>query len=432
KSLYNFNRGLAFISKNRRVRLQAIAHSLSSCPYDIITLQEVWVQEDYQYILDKVKHSLPYAKYFYSGALGSGLAILSRYPIISTAYHRYALNGKPLKLLHSDYYVGKGCGTALVKHPALGYLEIFNTHLHAGYGPKDQYKAHRASECWQLAYLLRHSAAMGRHIIMSGDFNSIPTSFNYKLIRHHGFMSDSWLQVHGKPDIDKFDMDNMTPELYTQFFGFTCNSPFNTFSRYYSPYNSDNAKKLLGKRLDYIFYRQTPQLTCIGSQVVFTDLVQDMSYSDHFGVVSIFKVTPESSEWKKHMDPLQDQLYDPSYTHLQPTTIRDILQALKLDQVKAKKDSRWLLILLVAGVLTQLCLFVAVVTIPTLLPQNLIIILVTVFGNTLMNLVTFALPVCLIVGFVFGNTEQRALTQFIEEIETFQVQQKEEYLISIP
>ncbi|KAI9275302.1 Endonuclease/exonuclease/phosphatase [Helicostylum pulchrum] len=429
--------GLAFISKYRKLRLQAIAHSLSSCSYDIITLQEVWVQEDYQYILDKVKHTLPYAKYFYSGALGSGLAILSRYPIISTAYHRYALNGKPLKLLHSDYYVGKGCGTAVVKHPALGYLEIFNTHLHAGYGPKDQYKAHRASECWQLAYLLRHSAAMGRHIIMSGDFNSVPTSFNYKLIHQHGFMSDSWFQVHGEPDIDKFDMDNMTPESYTQFFGFTCNSPFNTFSRYYSPCNNDNAKKLLGKRLDYIFYRQTPQLTCIDSQVVFTDLVQgEMSYSDHFGVVSIFKVTsPESSEWKKHMDPLQIQLCDPSFTRLQSNTICDILQALKLDKVKAKKDAHWLLRLLAVGVLVQLCLFVAVVAVPTLLPQSLVIILVIVFGNTLMNLVSFALPVCLIVGFVFGSTEQRALTQFIEEIETFQAQQQKEeenYLISIP
>jgi hypothetical protein len=38
--------------------------------------------------------------------------------------------------------------------------------LHAGYGPKDRYKAHRATECWQLSNILRASAAMGRHIIM--------------------------------------------------------------------------------------------------------------------------------------------------------------------------------------------------------------------------------------------------------------------------
>lgn len=162
--------------------------------YDIITLQEVWVQKDYEYLVEKLRYNLPHAKFFYryiihfffffvhrnlslyiiySGALGSGLAIFSKYPIISTAYHPYVLNGKPLKLLHCDYYVGKGCATATVDHPQLGLLDIYNTHLHAGYGPEDPYKAHRATQCWQLANLLRTSAAMGRHIIMVTTFFSL-------------------------------------------------------------------------------------------------------------------------------------------------------------------------------------------------------------------------------------------------------------------
>lgn len=159
-------RGLAVVAKHREFRLKAIAKALQQENCDIITLQEVWVSKDFEFIQEAVKQTLPYTKYFYSGALGSGLAILSRFPIISTAYHRYALNGKPLKFLHGDYYVGKGVGSALVNHPTIGLLEIFNTHLHAGYGPKDQYKAHRATECWQLANILRNSAAMGRQIVM--------------------------------------------------------------------------------------------------------------------------------------------------------------------------------------------------------------------------------------------------------------------------
>lgn len=98
--------------------------------------------------------------------LGSGLVIITKFPIIATNYHRFALNGYPLKLLHGDYYVGKGVGSVLVDHPKLGLLQIFNTHLHGGYGPKDRYKAHRATECWQLVHLLRNSAAMGRHILL--------------------------------------------------------------------------------------------------------------------------------------------------------------------------------------------------------------------------------------------------------------------------
>jgi sphingomyelin phosphodiesterase 2 len=32
-------------------------------------------------------------------------------------------------IFHGDYYVGKGVGSALIDHPALGLLEVFNTHV---------------------------------------------------------------------------------------------------------------------------------------------------------------------------------------------------------------------------------------------------------------------------------------------------------------
>ncbi|GAN09606.1 DNase I-like protein [Mucor ambiguus] len=370
--------GLAVVAKHREFRLRAIAKALEQQNCDIITLQEVWVQKDFEYIQETVKQTLPHTAYFYSGALGSGLAILSRFPIISTTYHRYALNGKPLKFWHGDYYVGKGVGSALVDHPTIGLLEIFNTHLHAGYGPKNQYKAHRATECWQLANILRQSAAMGRQIVMSGDFNSVPSSFNYRLIRDHGFMSDSWLQLHGEPDADQFDMDHITPDAYTQYFGFTCNSPYNTFSRYYDHGDSTNAKKLLGKRLDYIFYRHSPQLTCIESKVVLTGLVPDssMSFSDHFGVVSIFSTTQQQQE--KEMAPIASLLCHPNYTHLQRSIIQEILDELRQDQDNAK-----------------IVFYILIVVLPTTLSYHgpLPVVLITVFDGALMNLTSLLIPV---------------------------------------
>ncbi|KAI7887697.1 Endonuclease/exonuclease/phosphatase [Mucor mucedo] len=411
--------GLAVISKNRRHRLSAIADTLTNSSYDIITLQEVWVQKDYDYLVEKLRYNLPHAKFFYSGALGSGLAIFSKFPIIATAYHRYALNGKPLKLLHADYYVGKGCATTTVDHPQLGLLDIYNTHLHGGYGPEDPYKAHRATQCWQLANLLRASAAMGRHIIMSGDFNSVPSSFNYKLIRNHGYMTDSWLQVHGEPDANGFDMNSLNSETYTQYFGFTCNSPYNTFSRYYSP-STDNihAKRMMGKRLDYIFYSQTPQFTCTDSRVVLTDRVPgtDMSYSDHFGVVSHFTILhhpPSPSQTRPNRRKFNE-------TQLDPTTVREIVDALVLDKMKAKRDADWLLGCFFSCIVLQFILLVIIVAVPTCVPETIVIVLVTLIGSLLMNFVSVALPVCLIVAFVFGRTEERALLQFIQEIETFQ------------
>lgn len=60
--------------------------------------------------------------------------------------------------------MGKGIAAVTLEHPQLGYVDVFNTHLHAGYG--DRYKAHRATECWELAKLLRSSAAAGRQVIL--------------------------------------------------------------------------------------------------------------------------------------------------------------------------------------------------------------------------------------------------------------------------
>ncbi|KAI9467799.1 MAG: Endonuclease/exonuclease/phosphatase, partial [Benjaminiella poitrasii] len=417
--------GLAIVAKHRSFRLKAIAEVLNKGNYDVITLQEVWVRKDFEQIQASVTHNLPYCKYFYSGAFGSGLAILSKFPIISTSYHRYALNGKPLQIFHGDYYVGKGIGSVLIEHPTIGLLEVFNTHLHAGYGPKDRYRAHRATECWQLAYMLRTSAAMGRQIILSGDFNSVPASFNYRLICDHGFMTDSWLQIHGQPELQQLNMESLTADNYTQYFGYTCNSPFNTFSRYYDQGKDTNARKGFGKRLDYIFYRHTSQLHCIESKVVLTDFIPNsqMSYSDHFGVVSIFKISngDRKSIQYEGMAPPPFLISHPNYTHLEPTIIHDILEALKLNQKRAKKDADRLICVLAVCALTHILLYVAVIVLTTVFHSygQLPVVLTTVFGCLFMNLALVCLPICLIVGFVFGHTEQRALIQFINEIDTF-------------
>ncbi|CEG82152.1 hypothetical protein RMATCC62417_16268 [Rhizopus microsporus] len=220
-------RCLPIVSKHKSTRLAAIAKILSNGYYDIVALQEIWVYNDFEFLRKNVKDVFPFAKYFHSGVFGSGLAVFSKFPIISSSFYPFILNGKPLQVFHGDYYVGKGVGTVRLNHPQLGYLDVFNTHLHAGYG--DRYKAHRAAQCWQLANLLRAFVIAGNHVVMTGDLNSIPDSLNYRLIRDHGLLTDSWTQTYDP--------------------GFTCNSPFNTFSRYYQ---KDNVAA--GKRLDYILY----------------------------------------------------------------------------------------------------------------------------------------------------------------------------------
>lgn len=54
---------------------------------------------------------------------------MSRFPILSSAYLKFTLAGKPLKIFQGDYYVGKGCGSVCIDHPHIGLVDVFTTHV---------------------------------------------------------------------------------------------------------------------------------------------------------------------------------------------------------------------------------------------------------------------------------------------------------------
>lgn len=63
------------------------------------------------------------------GALGAGLAIFTRFPIIETAVYPYSLNGAPIDVAAGDWFVGKAAASATILHPLLGKVQVFNTHV---------------------------------------------------------------------------------------------------------------------------------------------------------------------------------------------------------------------------------------------------------------------------------------------------------------
>lgn len=65
----------------------------------------------------------------HSGALGAGLAIFTRYPIISVGIQPYSLNGTPLDVAGGDWFVGKAAAHVVIQHPILGQVQVFNTHV---------------------------------------------------------------------------------------------------------------------------------------------------------------------------------------------------------------------------------------------------------------------------------------------------------------
>ncbi|KAL2352115.1 Endonuclease/exonuclease/phosphatase [Cryomyces antarcticus] len=263
--------GLKFIAQHRHERLTEIGLLLAAADPapDIVGLQECWTQQDYRTIRDKTKHILPYGKFYYSGIFGSGLAILSRWPIEESDMYRYPLNGRPAAFFRGDWYVGKGVASARIRFgPAhKDVAEVFCTHPSrtTPISVIAQRKRGRSR-------ILRHASERGHLVIGLGDFNMRPLSLAHRLIEAHSPVRDVWRILH--PDSSLGSTEDVTEsrrgrpiptiEYNLAENGATCDSALNTWR-----WNKGEQKKLRrgqevivdvkaqdpgAKRLDYIFF----------------------------------------------------------------------------------------------------------------------------------------------------------------------------------
>ena len=335
--------GLNYISKLRIPRIKAIASHLSAPStkhYDFICLQEIWYEsKDWRFLKHALAARYPHTKFFYSGAFGSGLAILSRWNILETRTQPYSLNGQPIHVGQGDWFVGKACGSVTINHPRLGLVDVWNTHFVAAGGEDgpEYRRAHRITQAYELANECRSSASRGRHVVCVGDLNSTPPSLAIGVLKHVGGLYDSFADSHlqlpgGETALEANEGLNLVgsrgggrssphrpdPRRAIQELGVTCDSPLNTWTA--GKKLDERATRDAGKRLDYILYRgpvanQTSEsisspalaysaststrgrLSCASSSVVITDLVpaHQCSYSDHFGVESVFDIVDPSS-----------------------------------------------------------------------------------------------------------------------------------------
>ncbi|KAG7099691.1 hypothetical protein E1B28_001513 [Marasmius oreades] len=397
--------GLKYVSKLRRERVEALSVELaSSDEYDIINLQEIWVFADYEHIRDSVSKRLPYSKFFYSGALGAGLAILSRFPIVGSTCNPYSLNGLPIDVTGGDWFVGKAAASVVIDHPILGEVQVFNTHFYAKGG--DTY-AHRLVNAWEFSKLVKQASQMGRYVIAAGDFNSTPTDLVTTIIREYTDLSDSWIVTHPSGNYSP----NIRPEAQAAVdqYGVTADTPLNSWSVRFEQ-----------KRLDYVWYRNPsqkskdkyPSLRCADCVVALRHQIpgKNYSFSDHFAVKSTLMIDqppatfidsapadPSSGVWsEQHMD-------------LSDASITEILQSLASCYRISKRRSQRELYTFVACILGLIAIAVGSAWFP--FPWiNSIFTIVTVaiswWGTTL-----------LYEGFVFGNWECNALMNIIEELE---------------
>ncbi|OAD62358.1 Putative neutral sphingomyelinase [Eufriesea mexicana] len=174
--------GIPYISQNRSARMTAIAEKLATENYDIICLQEVWSINDFKMIRAKTQEQLPYSHYFYSGVVGSGICILSRFPIKDVIYHKWPLNGYIHKIHHADWFGGKGVGLCRLQIHNMN-INVYIVHLHAEYDRhNDEYIAHRVLQAFDTAQFIRMTYGGADSVILGGDLNTEPQDLAYRII----------------------------------------------------------------------------------------------------------------------------------------------------------------------------------------------------------------------------------------------------------
>ncbi|KAG8219596.1 Endonuclease/exonuclease/phosphatase [Butyriboletus roseoflavus] len=301
-------------------------------------------------------------------------------------------------------------------------VQIFVTHFHAKGGDDgpEYNRTHRLVNAWEFAKVTRQAAELGRYVVATGDFNSIPSSLAMNIIRSHAGLSDSWTVSHSHipPPTGM-----ISPLDGVEKYGVTADSPLNTY-RDSGPSASEVVRMFQGKRLDYILFRQPSRisdnpdayrLTCSDSKVIFTDPIpgNTCSYSDHFGVEATLIITARKAQedvlsgniiLKETESPWAD-----APSEMPSGMISEILGALQTSYRISQDRSRRELTVFTLGILLLLGLIIGSAWVP--LPWvNPIFVFITIF-------IAWLTTTKLYEGFIFGNWERNALQNVVEELE---------------
>ena len=167
----------------RGLRMEAIGKQLSKLKPDVIGFQEAFHEGDRSILLKGLEGAgLVHHKYFRSGLVGSGLLVVSRYPIEEAFFSRYSRWGKAHKIWHGDWWAGKGVCLVRLRLPeGKGLLDFFNTHTHGNYG-NDEYDDVIQSNLRECASFINKASTDGATAVAVGDFNCASDSPQLKTL----------------------------------------------------------------------------------------------------------------------------------------------------------------------------------------------------------------------------------------------------------
>ncbi|ALC42908.1 CG12034, partial [Drosophila busckii] len=280
-------RGIPLVSSDRALRIDAICTELNNGLYDIVSLQEVWSQQDSERLQSQTSNALPYAHYFHSGVMGAGLLVLSKYPILGTLFHAWSVNGYFHRIQHADWFGGKGVGLCRI---LVGeqIVHLYNAHLHAEYdNDNDEYKTHRVIQAFDTAQFIEATRGNSVLQILAGDLNTQPQDISYKVLLYTSKMHDSCAS-------DAFRTNECGRNSYTSSRALQ-NNP-------------------LGIRIDHIFVRGADDIKAqiMEYTLPFPDRVpgQKFSYSDHEAVLAKIALRRTTSDLPVEVEHMQCEVID--------------------------------------------------------------------------------------------------------------------------
>ncbi len=190
-------------SQDKEERMAAIGRVIGGGEYNMVMLSELWMRPDHATIKKVVEenglHMTAYDDLTTGcdGNVGpwgcSGLAVVSRYPIVQKNFTKYSKQGRFEKMFSDgEYFAGKGVGRVRVS-PRPGFVvDVLVTHTIS----EESNSQTRENQADELVSVINQS---GSHfVILGGDFNALPNSYGdrtYQTVKEH--MTDSFQEIKG-------------------------------------------------------------------------------------------------------------------------------------------------------------------------------------------------------------------------------------------
>ncbi|HPO11977.1 MAG TPA: endonuclease/exonuclease/phosphatase family protein [Candidatus Hydrogenedentes bacterium] len=158
---------------NRPERMRRIAKVLTQLDPDIAGFQEAFIDEDRKILTDGLINSrLLFHQYFKSATGGSGLLLMSAFPIKEAYFHRYTVSNAWYKFWEGDWWAGKGVGLVRIELPGGGgYIDFYDTHLQANYGIA-RYRHIRGAQLLEMADFIDETRTGASPAFLVGDMNT--------------------------------------------------------------------------------------------------------------------------------------------------------------------------------------------------------------------------------------------------------------------